>query len=251
MDRVVRILVASSAIAAILGVGAVARAQTAAGTVTGVTPPATLFRGTNQMSVSSNMPVQVADRIEVGAGGHVTVLLSDQSTLEIGESTAMVFDQQTLNPAGGRSSTSIRLLRGAMRSLVKVATTSAPDFVVHTPNAVTAVRGTRFDTSYTEGATRPDYGTCTRFTDVIVFEGTVGARNAANTSGAETSVPAGYETTIACDSDPSSPGPIGMTGIPSDTSNPMTAGVQGVAPPPAAGGEPAVPSFGQPGGGKP
>jgi hypothetical protein len=121
----------------------------------------------------------------------------------------MVIDNHALAPAGGRAATRVSLFGGVLRSVVAAAG-GTPNFEVHTPNAVAAVRGTRWDTAYTEGEARPTYGDCRRFSDVVVYEGVVSLRNTAAPNGID--VPAGYEATVPCDVNSTLPGPIGMTG---------------------------------------
>jgi FecR protein len=218
-------------------------AQTVAGTVTKLKGSASVRRAGSTMDVTLGMSVEVADQIAVAAGGKVTVTLSDRSLLEAGPSSIIVIDQQLLGAGGARSSTRVSMLAGILRSVVKHSSYgNPPNFEVHTPNAILAARSTMFDTSYTQGEQRFGYGECNQFTDVQTYKGSVGVRNAANPEAAETSVGAGYETTVACDSSPQSPGPLGMTGIPSHGISALSETEPGavIAPPPAA---PVVPSF--------
>src|SRR5215469_11152646 len=190
-----------------------AAAQVAAGNVTSLIGSASIQRAGTSIDVTVGMLVQVGDQVVVSTGGKVTITLSDGSILEVGSSSTIVIDEELLGPGGARASTRVRLLAGILRSVAKHTTAGAPPtFEVHTPNAILAARGTTFDTQYTGGTRRFGYGATTQFTDERTLKGTVGARNAAG--GEEVSVPAGYETTIAGDSAPTSPGPINLTGIP-------------------------------------
>jgi hypothetical protein len=178
--------------------------------------------------------VNVGDRVITGVGGHAIITLTDGSQLELGESSSMVIDNQALAPAGGRAATQVSLFGGVLRSVVN-ATGGATNFEVHTPNAVAAVRGTRWDTAYSDGDARPTFSDCRKFTDVVVYEGVVSVRNPAASGGME--VPAGYEATVPCNLNATLPGPLGMTGARgmgsggvSATTNPPTV-VGGVPPP--------------------
>jgi len=184
-------------------------AQTAAGTVSAASGAVQIQRSSGLIAATSGTPVNVGDRIITGAGGHAVVTLTDGSQLEIGESSNMTLDNHTLAPSGGRAATQVSLFGGVLRSVVS-AGGGTPNFEVHTPNAVAAVRGTRWDTSYSEGETRPTYGDCRKFSDVVVYEGTVELRNTNATNGID--VPAGYEATVPCEVNSTLPGPIGMTG---------------------------------------
>ncbi|HVN29272.1 MAG TPA: FecR family protein [Candidatus Binataceae bacterium] len=203
-------------------------AQTVAGNMTTATGAVQLQRGATVSGVTSGSPVNVGDRVITGPGGHAIVTLTDGSQLELGESSNMVIDNQALAPAGGRAATQVSLFGGVLRSVVS-ATGGTPNFEVHTPNAVAAVRGTRFDTSYVQGEARPTYGDCRKFSDVLVYEGVVSLRNAATPAGG-IEIPAGYEATVPCDVIATLPGPIGMTGAHSLLGG--VVGTLGVAPPP-------------------
>ncbi len=193
-----------------LATGSRALAQVA-GTVSTATGSVQVQRATGTGAISSGMPVNVGDRIITGPGGHAVVTLSDGSQLELGESSTLAIDSQSLAPAGGRAATSLSLFGGVLRSVAS-ATGGPANFEVHTPNAVAAVRGTRWDTAYTEGQARPTYGDCHRFSDVVVYEGVVDVRNATGAAGTAIDVPAGYEVTVPCNANATLPGPIGMTG---------------------------------------
>ncbi|MHB8384518.1 MAG: FecR family protein [Candidatus Binataceae bacterium] len=180
----------------------------AAGTITTASGPVSIQRGAATLGAAVGTPVDVGDRIITGAGGHVIVMLSDQSTLELGDSSNIVVDQQTAGPV----TTRVSLFNGELRSFVNhTIGAAAPNFEVHTPNAVAAARGTRFDTIYSSGAARPTYGDCHSFTDVAVQDGVVNLATAGNPGGG-TNVEAGYEATVPCFQAPTGSGPLGMTG---------------------------------------
>ncbi len=186
---------------------AIAHAQAApAGTASQVSGTVQIQRGAATIPATQGMQIMVGDRIITGDDGHIVVLLTDQSTLELGDSANMVIDQH----AG--SSTRVNLAGGALRSFVnRTVGAAAPNFEVHTPNAVAAARGTLFDVVYLLGLKRPTYGDIQNFTDVSVYEGLVNLANINNPAGG-VSVPAGYESTVAGTNNPSGPGPLGMTG---------------------------------------
>jgi hypothetical protein len=207
-------LVAAAAFLAFLTCGWItqALAQTAVGSITVLSGTASLQRAGNRYDIPVGMAVYVGDQITVNSG-HLTITLADGSILKAGVTTALSIDEQLLGPGGASTSTKIGLFAGILRAIVKHSSNgNPPNFQVHTPNAILSVRGTKFDTAYSDGATRPGFSECTRFTDTKVYEGRVGARNASLPSSPETTIDAGYETTIACDSPPSSPGPLGTTG---------------------------------------
>jgi hypothetical protein len=232
-----RMILAALIVALALAMAPRALAQapgTPAGSITSASGSVQLQRGTATTAAGPGTAVQVGDRIITGPGGHAVVTMTDGSTLELGESSNLAIDNQALAPTGGRATTQVSLFSGVVRSIVN-ATAGAPNFEVHTPNAVAAVRGTRFDTAYSEGSTRPTYGDCHKFTDVAVYEGLVAVRNPANAASGGVEVPAGYEVTVPCNGDPTLPGPLGMTGTGAGAVGPGTGGptVVGGVPPPA------------------
>jgi hypothetical protein len=177
-----------------------------AGTLSEVSGTVQLQRGAATIPVTRGMPVEVGDRLITGDDGHVVVLLTDQSTLELSDSSNLVITQH----AGAASQ--VNLASGVVRSFVnRTVGGAAPNFEVHTPNAVAAARGTLFDTAYTSNVSRPTFGDAHDFTDISVYEGSVDVANAANPT-AFTNVPAGYESTVAGTNNATSPGPLGMTG---------------------------------------
>lgn len=188
-----------------------ALAQTTAGSFQSVGGPVQIQRaGGATIGAAAGVGVNVGDRIITGAGGHAVIILNDQSRLEVGPSSSITLDQFTLT--GGAATTRVSLFSGVLRSLVSAASGGAPaNYQVHTPNAVAAVRGTRFDTAYSENVIRPGYQGCEKYTDVSVFQGTVNLAPNGNAA-AGVDVSAGYEATLPCDKPPTNPGPLAMTG---------------------------------------
>ena len=213
-----------------------ANAQSSAGSVTVLEGSASLQRAGNRLDVAVGTVVDVGDQITVSSG-HLTITLTDGSLLKAGSTSVLTIDEQLLGPGGAVASTKIGLFAGILRSIDRhTSSGSPPNFQVHTPNGILSVRGTKFDTAYSDGAHRYGFGDCTRFTDIKTYEGRVGAQNAALPSSPETTIGAGYETTIACDSPPLPPGPLGMTGIPSGDVSSLVGDSPsaGIAPPPPA-----------------
>src|ERR1700687_2026092 len=154
-----------------LAISGPAFAQTAAGTFSTVSGQVQIQRAGVTIGAASGVGVNVGDRILTGASGHAVILLGDQSRLEIGPVSSITLDQFTMT--GGAPTTRVSLFSGVLRSLVNSQSGGAANYQVHTPNAVAAVRGTKFDTAYTENVIRPGYQECERYTDVSVYQGTV------------------------------------------------------------------------------
>src|SRR6266851_4405077 len=192
-----------------LALSAPAFAQTAAGTFSTVNGQVQIQRAGVTIGAASGVGVNVGDRILTGASGHAVIILNDQSRLEIGPVSSIALDQFTVS--GGAPSTRVSLFSGVLRSIVNAGTGGAANYEVHTPNAVAAVRGTKFDTAYTENVIRPGYQGCERYTDVSVYQGTVNLAPIASPNTGE-DVGAGYEATLPCDRPATAPGPLAMTG---------------------------------------
>lgn len=227
--------------ALLLVVSGPARAQTAAGSFQTVSGQVQIQRsGGATIGAASGVGVNVGDRVITGANGHAVIILNDQSRMELGPASSITLDQFTVT--GGATSTRVSLFSGVMRSLVNASSGgAAADYQVHTPNAVAAVRGTRFDTAYSENVIRPGYQGCTKYTDVSVYQGTVNIAPAA-TPNAGKDIHAGYEATLPCDKPPTDGGPLSMTGAVSlDSANAGGASFTGAAPGSSAAPVPACP----------
>jgi hypothetical protein len=80
---------------------------------------------------------------------------------------------------------------------------------VDTPNAVAAARGTNYDTDYTKGTPRKETPGCLEFTDVSVFDGTVGVSNPTSSNKSEVRLTRGQKASIPCTLPPNAPVAIG------------------------------------------
>jgi FecR protein len=226
-------------IGALLVVSRTAMAQTAAGSFQSVGGQVQIQRtGGGTIGAASGVGVNVGDRIVTGASGHAVIILNDQSRLELGPGSSITLDQFAV----GGGPTRVSLFSGVMRSLVNAASGgAAANYQVHTPNAVAAVRGTRFDTAYSENVIRPGYKGCDKYTDVSVYTGTVNLAQLGNPNAGE-DVHAGYEATVPCDKPPTDSGPLSMTGAVSlESANAGGASFAGAAPGSSAAPVPACP----------
>jgi len=201
-----------------------ASAQTPIGVVTAVAGSAAIQRGANSLTPRVGVQLDQGDRLTTGTDGHLEGTLSDNSNFELAEASTMALDQVNVGAGGARLGTRLTLTLGALRTAVSSSVGGVPNFEVHTPNAVMAVRGTKWNTRYQEGTGRPGFPSCKRFTDVEVYEGTVEVSSATNAGAQHQSVTEGYETTVACDAPPLESGPLGVTG------NGGIGGFRGVSP---------------------
>jgi len=126
--------------ASIANAQAVGKVQTFAGDVR-------LERAAHAVPVTAGMDVIRDDRFTTGANGRLVIVLNDQSSLDLYDSSQLVVNDQTIG-AGGTASTRVSLFSGIMRSIVHVTSGGTPSFEVHTPNAIAAARSTDYDTGY-------------------------------------------------------------------------------------------------------
>ena len=182
---------------------AVARADDVAGSVTQVTGKAEIQRGSTKIAVTAGMPVQLHDQVSTAAGGQLTLKMIDGSMLTLNESSKLVIDENVVS-GGVRSSTTVGLLGGSLRSLVTTVARSAgtTTFKVETPNAIAGVRGTEFTTSYSDGTARKGFTNCLKFTDVTASSGKVVLANNPPKPGVEVAVTPGHKATVACGAAP-------------------------------------------------
>lgn len=183
-------------------------AQQIVGTVSQLSGTAQIQRGSLNVAVAQGTAIQLHDRLATSVNSSATVTLASGITLTLAEHTNLTFDQNVTTAGTGR--TQLNLVEGGLRSIVPVLMRTE-SFEVHTPNAITAVRGTDFDTTYIEGRIRPGYEGCQRYTDVRVREGVVAVSNLANPTQV-VDIEAGYETTVPCELPPLNAGPLGIAG---------------------------------------
>jgi hypothetical protein len=186
----------------------IACAQQIVGTVSQLSGTAQIQRGSLNVAVAQGTAIQLHDRLATSVNSSATVTLVSGITIMLAEHSNLTFDQTVTT--GGTGRTELNMLQGGLRSIVPVLG-PAEGFEVHTPNAITAVRGTDFDVTYIEGSTRPGYGGCQRYTDVRVREGVVAVSNLANPTEV-VEIEAGYETTVPCLLPPLNAGPLGIAG---------------------------------------
>lgn len=175
-----------------------ASAQIVAGKLTGLNGNASITRAGRSFPANYLAVIELGDQIVTSPNGRVTVTLTDNSQLELTESSTLLISENLLNPNGTRARTTLTLLGGLVRSLVRVAAGVSPNYEVHTPNAVAAARGTTYDTYYTNHETRRGYKTCKEFTDVFDFDGLVLVRSLSNPSSPPVLLHSGQKTTVPC-----------------------------------------------------
>ena len=101
-----------------------AMAQTSAGSVTTLTGTVHVERAGTTVPATPGMALDVGDRIVTGANSRVTITLTDNSKLELDESTSLVIDQQMIG-ANSRN-TKLSLFTGVVRSFVSFTSSPTP-----------------------------------------------------------------------------------------------------------------------------
>jgi ferric-dicitrate binding protein FerR (iron transport regulator) len=169
------------------------------GTISALTGQVQIQRAGRTIAVTNGTPVETGDRISTGPSSQATVTLADGTQFELAESSTVTLIENQLNAAGQRERTRLDLLGGLLHSLVYYAPGTAPNYEVHTPNAVAAARGTNYDTDYINGVVRKEHPGCREFTDVTVYEGIVQVSNPRNPTAGSTIVNTGHKTTVPCE----------------------------------------------------
>jgi hypothetical protein len=204
------ILLFSALLFALISLGVVPQvcAQTVAGSITSITGSATITRAGATIPAANGTAVDVGDQVTTAAASSLTITLTDNSQIEVTDSSTLTIDQNTLNAAGVRASTKLTLLTGLVRSLVSTTPGTPPNFEVHTPNAVASARGTYYDVDHESNKHDKKYKDCTEFTHVAVYKGNVDVYNPTNPSSPTVNVKEGQKVTIPCGGAPVFGGPV-------------------------------------------
>lgn len=181
-----------------LGVAPAAGAQTAAGSISALVGSATITRGSADISAMNGAKVDVGDRLTTAAGSNLTVTLSDGSQIELTDASTLTIEENTLDANGMRASTKLSLLNGLVHSLVRTTPGTPPNYEVHTPNAVAAVRGTDFEVDHETGVQDKKFPGCYEFSHVSVHEGVVEVYNPKNPGSPKVEVRKGHKVLLPC-----------------------------------------------------
>ena len=157
--------------AMVCGAAASALAQNV-GTITRLDGTAQIERGGQTLSAANHMAVALHDKITTDANGWVTITMIDDSSLSLGASSTLTIDE-SMTIGGVAAPSKVGLVTGRLHSVISGAMKGTnPTFEVHTPNAVGAVRGTEWDTTYDEND-RERHKDCHQWTEIWVESGVV------------------------------------------------------------------------------
>ena len=153
----------------------------------------TLYRksGDTVTELSAGAVIDTGDALETGNVSSARVIFADQSELLIKPQSLVIFDRYSRFEDTGMVDTSLRLERGELRTYVRPRGNGSSRFIIVTPSAAAAVRGTRFDVEVDQE----------EVTRNIVHEGTV----ALSAQGEEQLVGAGYASSAAPGEAPTAP----------------------------------------------
>ena len=91
--------------------------------------------------------IELGDALETGHDGFARVTFADESWLEFRPDSLVVFDRYSRFRESGMVDTSLRLERGRIRTWVRPRRGERQRFIINTPSAAAAIRGTEFDLS--------------------------------------------------------------------------------------------------------
>jgi len=197
-----------------VGLPSICDADSRTGSVSDINGTVRLDRNGQTSTPVLTASVFLNDRYTTEPASSLAIALAGGASIEEGESSSIVIDQNLLNASSTLQSTQIGLLNGILHSVV-AHLTSSQSFTVRTENAICGVRGTDFTVTFSHGYARPGYGGCGDYTDVSVSSGTVTVANLQNPS-VTVVVNEGYATTVPCLHAPLTPGPVGLAaaGVP-------------------------------------
>lgn len=207
---------------------------TAVATISQLAGTPQVTRGGQALPATLAMAIDLLDKLTTDGDSSLSVTFDDSSSIELSENSVLVIDDHVLSA----HKTALSLLEGrVVAAVARGLRASAPNFVVKTPNAFLAARGTRFKVKYADSSAIFNGPS----TEVAVMEGSVLASNLSAPS-QTVEVPAGYETVILGNEPPQEPGPIGLAGMGSGHGKGYPgAGPGAVMPPPPPALPPAPP----------
>jgi len=100
-------------------------------------------------AVQTGAGVQAGDTVRTGNPGRARILFTDDSVLNVGDSSTLVIDESVFDPNKGAASTMMHLIGGKVRALVsEYYSGTQASYRIETTTAVSGVRGTEFIMAY-------------------------------------------------------------------------------------------------------
>ena len=148
--------------------------------------------GTKESDISSGVLIHLGDTLKTGPRSSVAIVFADGTALTLHSDAEMRFDHLSAHGETGMVDSRLHLGKGRLQTRVKPSEGPGSRFEIHTPSAITAVRGTAYRAAVSLNGDS---------SNIEVLEGDV------LVSGAEeqTLVPAGFGTRIVQGQAPSPP----------------------------------------------
>ncbi len=164
--------------------------------VVSVSGEASRIRGAAGSSepVVAGMELKLGDALETGTGGSLTVEFADGSQLLVRPESRLKMDSIRAYEGTGMVDTRTGLVKGRVESAVQPSVGPGTRFEIHTPTAVTSVRGTDLRVGSSDASA----------TQVEVLEGRVGVSGA----GRSRALTAGFGTVVRPNEPPLQPRPL-------------------------------------------
>lgn len=148
--------------------------------------------GKERLNASQSMEIYLGDIIRTGKDSGVAIRFADNSIVSIFDQSIVRFDHLSAHGSTGMVDSRIKLLQGRLSSKVTTAVGPGSRFEIHTPSAISAVRGTAYRAVASESG---------EISNIEVVEGKVAVAGGK----AQTLVPAGYGTQVKAGQAPSKP----------------------------------------------
>ncbi|MBB1487216.1 FecR domain-containing protein [Oceanospirillum sediminis] len=103
-------------------------------------------------ALKMNDRLVLGDRLSTGDDSSITIRFADTSELTLLQNSELIFDQLSLFGDSGMVDSKLRLSQGSAEARVKPRMDARARFEIHTPSAISAVRGTEFRSVYQEGS---------------------------------------------------------------------------------------------------
>jgi hypothetical protein len=100
--------------------------------------------GDTVSNVAGGTTIQLGDRLSTGAASSVAVQFADGSVITLHQSSEMRFDHLSAHGKTGMVDSRLRLIEGRLDTQVEPAVGPGSRFEIHTPSAISAVRGTKY-----------------------------------------------------------------------------------------------------------
>jgi ferric-dicitrate binding protein FerR (iron transport regulator) len=179
-----------------------ARAQEV-GTVAAVEPLSEIGREGAWTKAALGSPIHQGDTLRTGPAGRLRVVLQDDSVVNLANNSQLVVDESVFQPDEGAVHSVLELLKGKIRTFVSdYYTQPNANFEVHTPTAVSGVRGTDFVVVYEP---------VTEVTDVVDVTGRVAVNSVVALRSSGVYVTSREITTVAKGKLPTPPRPLTET----------------------------------------